>query len=156
MDIRLLVQFTDGGGRKFAAPQGLCNVLNTPNGYTCQVHLNEGLFRTALPAALPLNDSRIRGDPFELEYLEGDIPGSGGEVSAIVAAAIALALLIALVPGRLGQFLSLSLQQLVEGFLYASAHKFLELPLDNSSFSCTIFSDMVCCLLSNVCVTTSF
>ena len=25
-----------------------------------------------------------------------------------------------------------------------------------SSFSCTIFSDMVCCLLSNVCVVTSF
>ena len=48
-----------------------------------------------------------------------------------VAAAAALALFIALVPGRLGQFLRFGLQQLVEGFLYASAHKFLELPLDN-------------------------
>ena len=47
-----------------------------------------------------------------------------------MAAAVALALLIALVPGRLGQFLSLSLQKLVERFLYASAHKFLELPLN--------------------------
>ena len=30
-----------------------------------------------------------------------------------------------------GQLLRFGLQQLVEGFLYASAHKFLELPLDN-------------------------
>ena len=29
-------------------------------------------------------------------------------------------------------------------------------PLIISSFSCTIFSDIVCCLLSNVCVVTSF
>ena len=29
-------------------------------------------------------------------------------------------------------------------------------PLITSSFSCTIFSDIVCCLLSNVCVVTSF
>ena len=48
-----------------------------------------------------------------------------------MAAAIALSLLIALVPGRLGQLLRLGLQQFVEGFLYASAYKFLELPLDN-------------------------
>ena len=46
-------------------------------------------------------------------------------------AAVALALLIALIPGCLGQFLSLCLQKLVECFLYASTHKFLELPLDN-------------------------
>ena len=32
----------------------------------------------------------------------------------------------------------------------------LSCPLIISSFSCTIFSDIVCCLLSNVCVVTSF
>ena len=95
------------------------------------------------------------------KHLEGDIPGSGGEVSAVVAATVALALLITVVPGRLGQFLRLSLQQLVEGFLYAFAHKStrtssLSCPLITSSFSCTIFSDMVCCLLSEWCVATSF
>ena len=47
-----------------------------------------------------------------------------------MAAAVALTLIAALVPGRLGQLLRLGLQQLVEGLLYASAHKFLELPLD--------------------------
>lgn len=46
-----------------------------------------------------------------------------------MAAAIALALLVALISGSLGQLLRLGLQQLVEGFLYASAYKFLELPL---------------------------
>ena len=48
-----------------------------------------------------------------------------------MAAAVALALLVALVPGRLGQFLRLGLQKFIEGFFYAASHKFLELALDN-------------------------
>ena len=47
-----------------------------------------------------------------------------------MAVAVALALLIALVPGSLGQLLCLGLQQLIEGFFDAAAHQFLELPLD--------------------------
>ena len=80
-----------------------------------------------LSAAIALNDGGLKGNPLELGYLEGDIPGSGGEAAAVVAAAVALALFIALIPGRLGQLLRLGLQQLVEGFLYAASHKFLEL-----------------------------
>ena len=63
--------------------------------------------------------------------LEGDIPGSSGEMAAVVAAAVALALLITLIPGCLGQSLCLGLQQLVERFLYAASYQLLELPLDN-------------------------
>ena len=48
-----------------------------------------------------------------------------------MAAAVALALLIALIPGCLGQFLNLGLQKLVEGFFYVASYQFLELPLDN-------------------------
>ena len=47
-----------------------------------------------------------------------------------MAAAIALPLLIALVPGRLGQFLCLGLQQFVESFLYTASYQLFELPLD--------------------------
>lgn len=47
-----------------------------------------------------------------------------------VAAAVALTLLIALITGRLRQFLGFALQQLVEGSLYAASYQFLELPLD--------------------------
>jgi len=130
VDIRFLVQFADGGWRYLAAPQSLGNVLYTPDGYACQVHLNECFFYAAFPAAIPLNDGGLKGDPFELGHLEGNIPGSGGEVAAVVAAAIALPLLIALVPGRLGQFLCLGLQKFVESFLYAATHKFLEFALD--------------------------
>ena len=130
VDIRFLVQFTDGGRRHLAAPQSLRNILHTPDGYSCQVHLNESFFHTALPTAIPLNDGGLKGDPFELGHLQGNVPGSGGEVAAVVAAAVALSLLVTLVPGRLGQLLCLGLQQLVESFLYASTHKFLELPLD--------------------------
>ena len=56
-----------------------------------------------------------------------NIPGSGGKVTAVVAAAITLPLLIALVPGRLGQLLSLGLQQFVEGFLYAASYQLVDL-----------------------------
>ena len=110
VDICLLVQFANGRGRYLAAPKSLGNVLHTPDRYTSKVHLNESLFHTALPAAIPFNDGSFKGDSLELRYLEGDIPGSGGEVTVVVAAAVALALLIALVPGSLGQLLRLGLQ----------------------------------------------
>ncbi len=131
VDIRFLIQLTDGGWRNLAAPEGLGDVLHTPDGYASQVHFNKSLFHAALPAAIPLNDGSLKGDSLELGYLEGDIPGSGGEVAVIVAAAVALALLVAFIPGCLGQLLCLSLQQLVERLLYTASYQFLELPLDN-------------------------
>ena len=126
VDIRFLVQFTDGGGRHLAAPEGLGNVLHTPDGYAGQVHLNESLFHAALSAAIPLNNSGLKRDTLEFRYLEGYIPRSGGEIAVVVAAAVALALLVALVPGRLGQFLRLGLQKFIEGFFYAASHQFPE------------------------------
>ena len=84
MAICFLIQLTDCGGRDLAAPQGLGDVLHTPDGYTCKVHFNKSLFHTALPAAIPLNDGSFKGDSLELRYLESDIPGSGGEVAAVV------------------------------------------------------------------------
>ena len=110
VDIRFLIQLTDGGWRNLAAPEGLGDVLHTPDRYAGQVHLNESLFHAALPAAIPFNDGSLKGDSFELRHFEGDIPGSGGEVAVVVAAAVALALLVTLVPGRLGQLLCLGLQ----------------------------------------------
>ena len=102
VDIRFLVQLTDGRGRDLATPEGLGDVLHTPDGYAGQVHLNESLFHAALPAAIPLDDGSLKGDSLELRHLESDIPRRGGEVAAIVAAAVALSLLVTLVPGRLG------------------------------------------------------
>src|SRR5699024_8901821 len=123
VDIRFLVQLTDGGGRDFAAPEGLSNVLHTPDGYACQVHLDESFFHTALPAAVPLNNGGFKRDTLEFRHLEGDIPGSRGEIAAVVAAAVALALFIALIPTSLSQFLRLGLQQFVEGFLHTASHQ---------------------------------
>lgn len=93
--------------------------------------VNKNIFPSKRTYAKAYNNSRHKGNPFELGYLEGDISGSGGEIAAIVSAAVALALLIALISGCLSQLFCLDLQKLVEGFLYAAAHKFLELPLDN-------------------------
>ena len=84
---RLLVRFADGRWRDLTASQGLGNVLHTP---VCQVHFNENFFRAALPAAVLLNDSCLKGDPFELGHLDG----SCGEVAIVVATAVALALLV--------------------------------------------------------------
>ncbi len=105
VDICFLVQLTDGEGRDLAAPQSLSDVRHTPDGRTRQVHLNESIFHATLPAAIAFNDGGLKRNPLELRYLESDIPGSGGKVAAVVAAAVALALLISLVPGSLGQFL---------------------------------------------------
>ena len=55
------------------------------------------------------------------------IAGSGGKVPVIVAAAIALTCFTALVSGRLGEFLGLGLQQLVECLLHAAADQFFNL-----------------------------
>ena len=76
-------------------PESLGDVLHTPDGYT---HLNERLFHAALLAAIPFNDGGLKGDLLKFRYLESNIPGRGGEVSLVVAAAVALALFIALVP----------------------------------------------------------
>src|SRR5699024_10485871 len=84
----------------------------------------------AFTAAIPFDNSSFKGDPLELGPLEGDVSGSGGEITVVVPAAVALALLAALVPGRLGQLLCLGLQKLVEGFLYAASHQLFDLPLD--------------------------
>ena len=74
--------------------------------------------------------SGLKRHPFELGRLEGYILGCGGEVTLVVAAAVALALLITRIPGSLSRFLCLGLQQLVQRFLYAASYQFLELPLD--------------------------
>src|SRR5699024_4821103 len=131
VDIRFLVQLADGGRRHLAAPQRLGNVLHAPDGYACQVHLNESFFHTALPTAIPLNNGGFKRDSLELGHLQGNVPGSGGKVAAVVAAPIPLALLITLVPSSLGQFLCFGLQQFVERFLYTASNQLFELPLDN-------------------------
>ena len=86
------------------------------------MYLNECLFGAALPVTIPFNNGSLKGDSLELRRLEGDIHGSGGEVAVVVAAALALALLVTLAPGCLGQLFRLSLQQLVEGFLCNASH----------------------------------
>ena len=72
------------------------NILHAPDSYACQIHLNESFFHTTSTVAIPLNNGGLKGGPFELRYREGDVPRSGSEVAAVVAAAIALALFIAL------------------------------------------------------------
>ena len=96
-----------------------------------RLHLDERLFYAALPAVVPLNDGGLKRDTLELGDLEGDVPGSGGKIAAVMAAAVTLALLVTLIPGSLGQFFRLGLQLFVEGFLYAASYQLLELPLDN-------------------------
>ena len=47
VDIRFLVQLTDGGRRRLDAPQNFGNILHASDGYSGQVHLNESFFYTA-------------------------------------------------------------------------------------------------------------
>ena len=61
------------------------SIFHTPDGYARPIHLNDRFFHAALPAAIPFNDSSLKRNP-----LEGDIPGSGGEVAVVVATVVAL------------------------------------------------------------------
>lgn len=56
-----------------------------------------------------LNDGRLEGDALEAWYVERDVAGCGGEVPTVMPAAVALALLTALVFGRLDEILSFGL-----------------------------------------------
>ena len=76
VDIRFLVQFTNGGGRYFATTEGLSNALQTPDGYACRVYLNESRFHATLPAAVPLNNGGLKRDPLEFGHLAGDVSRS--------------------------------------------------------------------------------
>ena len=62
--------------------------------------------------------------------MERNVSGGGGKVPVIVPAAVALAGLIALVAGSLGQLLRFLLKQFVECFFYAAPDQFLKLTLD--------------------------
>ena len=55
-------------------PQSSGNILHASDGYSGQVHLNERFFYTAFPAAIPLNDSDLRGEILELGHLQVNIP----------------------------------------------------------------------------------
>ena len=131
MDVGFLVQFTDGGWKYLATPQGFCDVLHPAHGYSSQVHLNEGLFRAAFPPVTPLYNGGLEGGPLGFGHLEGDIPRCGGEITAVVTAAVAPPLCIALVPGCLVSLSASISSSSLEGFLYAAPHKFLELTLEH-------------------------
>ena len=88
--------------------------------------------------------------------MECYIPGSGGKISVIMTAAVALASLAALVAGCLGQFLRLCVQKIVECLLHAAADQLLDLPLDY--FLVELYNVVGHGLLSpfRMCVVTSF
>ena len=95
-----------------------------------------GFLHTALPAATAHNGNRFKGNPLELGHLEGDFTGSGNEATATVAAAVALALFIALVPRASPPSTS---NNSLRGNLHATSHQFLVGLLITPSFSCKIF-----------------
>ena len=58
------------------------------------IYLNESFFYAAFPAAIPLYDGGFERNAFEFRYLERDISGCGGEIAAVVPAAVTLALFL--------------------------------------------------------------
>ena len=62
--------------------------------------------------------------------MERHVSGGGGKVPVVVAAAVALASLVALVAGSLGQLLRFLLQQFIQRFFHAASDQFLKLTLD--------------------------
>ena len=77
---------------------------------------------------ITLDDGSFKWNALESGDFEGYISESGGEVAAIVAAEVALALLIALRSRRLGLLLRLGRQQLIERLFYDASNQFLDFP----------------------------
>ena len=94
VDVGFLVQLTDGSGRNLAAPQRLRDVLHPAHRDACQVHFNQSFLHTALPAAIPLDDSSLEGYALEPGYMERDVAGGRGEAAVIVAAMVFIAAVI--------------------------------------------------------------
>ena len=63
--------------------------------------------------------------------MERHVSGGGGKIPVIVAAAVALAGLISLIAGSLGQLLCLLFQQFIQRFFHSTPGQFFELTLDN-------------------------
>lgn len=142
--------------RPCCPPQRLGDVLYPAHGDARQVHLNEVFLHAALPTMVPLDDGGLEGYALKAGHVERDVAGGRGEVPVIMAAAIALTGLATLIAGRLcrdsASFFSSSFR--VSSTLPRTNS--LIWPLITSSFSYTIFSDIVCCLLSEWYVVTSF
>ena len=128
-----------------AAPQGHGDILHPAHGDAGQVHLNECFLNAAFTTAISLNGGSLKGNSLELGYFECDISGSSGEVAAVVAAAVARALLISSYRG----FSDSASGSSLSGSSTLPHTSSLRCPLITSSLSCTIFSGMVCYLLSN-------
>ena len=92
VDICFLIQLTDGGGKDFTALQRLSNVFYTPDN-TPAKHIST---RASSTATVSFNDCCFKTNSLEFRYLQGDIPGSGGEITVVVAAKVAQALLVGL------------------------------------------------------------
>ena len=131
-------------------------MLHTPAGYTSQIYLKKSFFHTTFTVAIPLNDSSFKGNVLELGLLEDNIFGRGGKVFAVVATTVALGLFIAVTRGSLVKFFASVSSNLLSVFSTLPHTNSLRLLLIAVSFSCTIFSVMVCCLRSEWCVATSF
>ena len=92
------------------------------------VQLNEEIIKGQLKELVRGSVEETLNEP---RHMERDVAGGRGEVAVVVTAAVALTGLAALIAGGLCQGLRLLFQQLVQGFLHATADQFLDLALDN-------------------------
>ena len=81
VDIRSLIQLTNGRGRDFvphsASVMFFTYRTDTPARYIL-------IFHATFPAAIPLNNSSLKGNFFKPWHLECDISRGGGEITTIV------------------------------------------------------------------------
>lgn len=71
-------------------PEELGDVLDPPGGDARETHLDDGLLDRGLAPAVALDDGRPEGRAAEFRHAELDLPGPGGELSGVVAAAVGL------------------------------------------------------------------
>ena len=85
------------------------------------------------------DDRCLKGYSLQTWHMERDLARSRGQSPVVVPASISLSRFVAFITRRLCKLLRFCFQRLVQCLFYASAHKFLDLPLDYSLIQCYNF-----------------
>ena len=69
MLVSLLVEVTDRSWRYLSPPKGFCDILHAADGYTGQIHFDQGFFDGAFPAFIAFDDGCLKLDAFQFRDL---------------------------------------------------------------------------------------
>ncbi len=133
LGVDLLVQVRNRAWRYPGAPQGLGDIFNPANRNARQIHLNQGLFDTAFPALIALDNGCLESLATQLRHPQLHFARLGVKGPLIAACPCILAAFIALVAAGSAQTVSFCIEHRIESFLDSSANHLSQM-IPNTAF----------------------